>query len=159
MLKRELEAIWGENPQTVFILDEGNGYRRGWHATFVRIVKKSGSGYVLEYLTHRVGTHKENGNGLEDRPHSWNIHRAWQDSPTSCKRIERNYERYKGHTLESLKELLTAQAEAEWRREQENLQVKPNAIAEILSLTDLNERDLQQTPEKVLVALQTALKK
>jgi hypothetical protein len=150
MLKRDLEAIWGENPQTVFILDEGNGYRRNWHATFVRIVKKSGSGYVLDYLTYRI---------RDAQPATWGIHRAHDNHATSCKRIGTNYPKYSGHTLESLQELLTAEAKAEWQREQEKLQVKPNAIAEIMSLTDLNERDLQQTPEKVLVALQTALKK
>jgi hypothetical protein len=58
-----------------------------------------------------------------------------------------------------LKELLTAEAEAEWLREQEKLQVKPDAIAKILSLTDLSERDLRQTPEEVLLALVEALRK
>ena len=157
MLKRDLEAIWGENPETVFTLNHGDQYRKYWEPIFVRILKKEKSGYRLEYLTYKLGSHKETGNGAEDRPSSWGTHRG--DSLISCTRIERNYDQYKGHTLESLKELLTAQAEAEWRREQERLQVKPNAIAEIMSLTDLNERDLQQTPEKVLVALQTALKK
>ena len=156
MLKRDLEAIWGENPETVFTLNHGDQYRKYWKPIYVRILEKKKSGYCLEYLTYKLGSHKETGNGAEDRISSWGIHKG--DSPTSCTRIERNYNIYKGHTLESLKELLTAEAEAEWRREQEKLQIKPNAIAAIMSLTDLNERDLRQTPEKVLVALQTALK-
>jgi hypothetical protein len=55
--------------------------------------------------------------------------------------------------------LLTVEAQAKWREEQIKLQVKPDAIAKILSLTDLSERDLQQTPEEVLLALVEALKK
>ena len=147
MLKRDLEAIWGENPETVFTLNNGDQYRKHWKPIFVRILKKKGSGYVLEYLTHRIGEHR------------WDTHRSDENHATSCKRIERNYEKYKEYTWESLKELLTVEAQAKWREEQIKLQVKPDAIAKILSLTDLSERDLQQTPEEVLLALVDALKK
>ena len=147
MLKRDLEAIWGENPETVFTLNHGDQYRKHWKPIYVRILKKKGSGYVLEYLTHIIGEHR------------WDTHRGDGNHATSCKRIERNYEKYNGHTWESLKELLTVEAQAKWREEQIKLQVKPDAIAKILSLTDLSERDLQQTPEEVLLALVEALKK
>ena len=43
------------------------------------------------------------------------------------------------------------------QKRHEELQVKPLAIAEILARTNLRERDLQATPEPVLVALRDAL--
>ncbi len=146
MLKRDIETIWGANPQTVFRLNNKIGLRRDWKPTYIQIVKKMGSGYIVEYLTYRIGEHR------------WGTHKG--DSPISCKRIESVYwEECKEHTLESLKELLTAESQAKWQEEQIRLQVKPNAIAEILSLTELDERDLKQTPEEVLVVLAEALKK
>jgi hypothetical protein len=56
-----------------------------------------------------------------------------------------------------MKDLLTAEAVAEWQQRHEELQVKPLAITEILARTNLRERDLQATPEPVLVALRDAL--
>jgi hypothetical protein len=145
MLKRDIEAIWGANPQTVFRIVPNNiGLRRDWKPTYIQIVKKMGSGYIVEYLTYRRGEHR------------WDTHIG--DSPISCKRIERIHY-YQEHTLKSLKELLTAEAQANWQEEQIRLQIKPNAIAEILSLTELDERDLKQTPEEVLIVLAEALKK
>jgi len=73
----------------------------------------------------------------------------------SCKDIYRMYMNTK--TLEQLRDDLTAEAIADYHAEEKAKQVKPQAIADLLTLTNLRERDLQATPEAVLLALRDAL--
>ena len=154
MLKRELEAMWASDPQTVFRYKQSHCYRGD--EAYCRIVEKKGAYYLAEVLrlTQR-GLHK--GQWVtEDKKPEWTIRRSTY--PYSCKDLERVlYPRFEGKTLEGIADALNREYLAEWEAEHEKLQVKPRAIADLLTLTDLRERDLQATPERVLVALRDAL--
>jgi hypothetical protein len=153
VLKKDLEAVWRNNPEMVFDLTRNYSRR----STYCRIIGKQGGKYLVEYLTYQGGYHKGVGLSHEDKKPEWIIHRGG-GAPVSCRDFERVFTpRLSGLTLEQMKDLLTAEAVAEWQKRHEELQVKPLAIAEILARTNLRERDLQATPEPVLVALRDAL--
>ena len=149
MLKKDLEAVWRNNPEMVFDLTRNYSRR----STYCRIIGKQGSQYLVEYLTYRGGYHKGIGLSHEDIKPEWIIHRGG-GTPVSCRDFNRVFTpRLSGLTLEQVKDLLTAEAVAEWQKRHEELQVKPRAIAKILARTNLKERDLEATPEAVLVEL------
>ena len=150
MMKKDLDLLWGRNPEKVFrIYERYSAYRRP--PKYARIVGKKAQGYLVDILRCWEGSHAENGK--EDRLPEWAIYksdgRVW-----SCKEIEQPFgSKFDGLTLEQACEILTAESVAEWHEEQRKLQVKPLAIAKILTRTNLRERDLQATPEAVLVEL------
>jgi len=155
MMKKDLDLLWGRNPEKVFRIYEKY---ESWRTPpkYGRIVGKKAQGYLVDILRcyHR-GDHAENGTG--DRLPEWVINKS-VGGVYSCKEIEQPFgSEFDGLTLEQACEVLTARSVAEWHEEQRKLQVKPLAIAEILARTNLRERDLQATPEAVLVALRDAL--
>lgn len=153
MMKKDIDQLRGENPEKVFRIHERySSYRRA--PRYARIVGKKAQGYLVDILQCSPGSHAENGK--EDRLPEWRLYKS-SGTVYSCKDIEQPWyswnDKYGGKTLEELAEILTAESVAEWHEEQKKLQVKPLAIAEILARTNLRERDLQATPEAVLVEL------
>ncbi len=156
-MKKDIDQLRGENPEKVFRKSKSYGLRYR-PPTYIRIVGKKGHGYLVDRLEHHEGSHAENGK--EDRLPEWRLYKS-SGTVHSCKDIEQPWyswhDKYGGKTLEELAEILTAESVAEWHEEQRKLQVKPLAIAEIMARTNLKERDLETTPEAVLVALRDAL--
>ena len=140
--KAEVDAIWAENPETVFYV-----YRSCGRGFYIRIVEKKGGQYVADCLTYDSNKWRS-----EPTLPEWRMYRR---DKVSCKDIFRTHTNTK--TLEQLRDELTAEAVAEYHAEQEAKQVKPRAIADLLTLTNLRERELQATPEAVLLALRDAL--
>jgi len=66
-------------------------------------------------------------------------------------------EEFVGLTLEQVTEWLTVMVREEWQAEKDKQAVKPRAIADLLTLTNLSKSELEATPEKVLLALRDAL--
>jgi hypothetical protein len=155
MMKKDVDRLWGNNPEKVFRI-----YARydSWRCPpkYGRIVGKKAQGYLVDILRCcDQGDHAENGK--EDRLPEWRISKS-EGKVWSCKEISTPWgSEFDGMTLEQVAEVVTAESVAEWHEEQRKLQVKPLAIAEILTRTTLRERDLQATPEAVLVALRDAL--
>lgn len=142
MKKAQVDAIWAENPETVFYM-----YKPYGRGIYVRIVEKKGSQYIADCLSYDSNKWKS-----EPTLPEW---RTYRREKVSCKDITRTHTNTK--TLEQLRDDLTAEAIADYHAEQEAKQVKPRAIADLLTLTNLRERDLQATPEAVLLALRDAL--
>jgi hypothetical protein len=150
MMKKDVDLLWGNNPEKVFRIHEKY---RSWRRPpkYGRIVGKKAQGYLVDILKCYEGSHAENG--TEDRLPEWRIMKS-NGTVWSCKEIEQPWRsEFDGLTLEQACEVLTARSVAEWHEEQRKLQVKPLAIAEILARTNLRERDLKETPEAVLVEL------
>ena len=141
--KAEVDAIWAQNPESVFQVT----LRGGTRIRYARIVSKKGSQYVADYIEYDSNRWRS-----EPTLPEWRMYRR---DKMSCKDIYRMYLNTK--TLEQLRDELTAEAVAEYHAEEKAKQVKPQAIADLLTLTNLRERDLQATPEAVLLALRDAL--
>lgn len=143
MRKAQVDAIWAENPESVFQLILKGGTR----IRYARIVAKRGSQYVADFIEYDSNRWRS-----EPTLPEWRMYRRHN---LSCKDIYRMYMNTK--TLEQLRDDLTAEAIADYHAEEKAKQVKPQAIADLLTLTNLRERDLQATPEAVLLALRDAL--
>ena len=153
MMKKDIDLIWGRDPEKVFMIV--NTYGSRVKVKYARIVGKKANGYLLDTVELERGLHAEKCG--TDRLPEWRIVKSYGVT-YSCRDLSQPYgSKFDGMTLEQVAVILNAEEVAEWHEEKAELQVKPLAIAEILARTNLSERDLQDTPKAVVVALRDAL--